>query len=359
MTSSNISNVAGGITTNANVTVNLDASKKTGKDQLAFANLMSQSGKTNVSVSLNNLGTQSQKQQDSSSVSQNKTTAGDTSTIKKVSDKASVIKDKIMDCKDTVTDEIKDVIKKDLSVTDEQLENVMSQLGLTALDLMNPANLAQVTAQLTGSTDTSELLMSNSFLSMMQQIGDIGQKLADSIGVSTQDLQTVIQQMNTSKQGQFEIPKEMTPAETNTTDQTITTGKTDVVPENSFKDAVSQQTDANATSTVSDKQSVVQVQNVDQKSNTDVKQTDTLQTDTTGNQVKTPATESDASSDSSMDNSTGKDNQTELLFQKNNQHTPDTNYAELLAHNVNQNVNTAEQILAPIPNVPRDRKSVV
>jgi hypothetical protein len=126
--------VAGGITTNANVTVNLDASKKTGKDQLAFANLMSQSGKTNVSVSLNNLGTQSQKQQDSSSVSQNKTTAGDTSTIKKVSDKASVIKDKIMDCKDTVTDEIKDVIKKDLSVTDEQLENVMSQLGLTALD---------------------------------------------------------------------------------------------------------------------------------------------------------------------------------------------------------------------------------
>lgn len=316
MTSSNISNVAVGFTTATNVTGTLDASKKTGKDQPAFANLISQSGKPNVSVQVNNLGAQSQKQQGSSSTSQNKTTAGDTSNIKKVSDTASLIKDKVADNEDTISDEVKDVIKKDLSVTDEQLENVMSQLGLTALDLMNPANLAQVTAQLTGSTDTSELLTSNSFLSMMQQISEIGQKLADSIGVSLQDLQTAIQQMNTSKQGQFEIPKEMTPVQTNPTDQTVTTGKTDVIPENSLKEAVTQQTDANATMTVSDKQSVVQVQNVDQKNNTDVKQVDALQTGAADKQVKTPATESDTAGDSSMDNSAGKDNQSELLFSK-------------------------------------------
>lgn len=356
MTSSNISNVAVGFTTNTNVAVNMDASKKAGKDQPAFANLMSQSAKPNVSVSVNNLGAQSQKQQDSTPANAGKTTAGDTSNIKKVSDKALTIKDKVMDSKDTVTNEIKDVVKEDLSVTDEQLENAMSQLGLTALDLLNPANLAQLTAQLTGSTDTSELLMSNNFLNMMQQIGEIGQKLADSIGVSVQDLQAVVQQMSTSKQGQFEIPSEMTPVQTDSTNQSATTTKAEVVPENPIKDVASQQTDA--TTTTADKQGVVQVQNIDQKGNSDAKQTDALQTTVSDKQVKEPSTESDASSNSSMDNTTGKDDQSELLFQKSNQHTQDTNYAEILAHNVNQTVNTAEQILTPIPNVPTYTTSV-
>ena len=344
MTSSKISNVAVGFSTNTNTAGNVDTSKKTGKDQPVFASLMSQSGKQNMTAQVSKLAVQSPKQQVTEPIKQDKTSTGDTTSIKQVSDKASVVKEKVADSQDTVTKEIKDVIEKELSVTDEQLEDAMSQLGLTALDLMNPANLAQVTAQLTGSTDTSELLMSNGFLSMMQQIGDIGQKLADSIGVSLQDLQTVVEQMDASQQAQVQISQEITDGQTNPSNQT---GQTDAMPDQMISQAAEQQSETSATVTTSDRQGIVQVQNTDQKNGTDIAQT--VEAD---QQVKNQTVETDTSNESAMGESSEDENQSKLFFQKNNQHSTDVNYAELLTHNMSQNVNAADDIAIQTPNIP-------
>lgn len=346
MTSSKISNVAVGFSMNTNVAGNADASKKTGKDQSIFANLMSQSGKQSMAAPVSNLAVQSPKQQVTEPVKQDTTSTGDSTNIKQVSDKASVVKEKVADSQDTVTEEIKTVIEKELSVTDEQLEDAMSQLGMTALDLMNPANLAQVTAQLTGSTDTSELLVSNSFLSMMQQIGDIGQKLADSIGVSLQDLQTVVEQMDASGQASVEIPQEMM------TGQTNQTGQTDAIPDQMIAQAAGEQSETSVTVATSDSQAIVQVQNTDPKNGTDVAQTDTAQTGEVGQLIKPQTVEPDTSGESTMDESSEDGNQSKLLFQKNNQHATDVNYAELLTHSMSQNVNAADDLVIQTPNVP-------
>lgn len=349
MTSSKISNVAVGFSMNTNTAGNVDTSKKTGKDQPIFASLMSQSGKQNMTAQVSNLAAQSPKQQVTESVKQDKTSTGDTTSIKQVSDKASVVKEKVTDSQDTVTDEIKDVIEKELSVTDEQLEDAMSQLGLTALDLMNPANLAQVTAQLTGSTDTSELLMSNNFLNMMQQIGDIGQKLADSIGISLQDLQTVVEQMDTSQQAQVEISQEMTAGQTNSGNQAE---QTDAISDQMISQAADQQSDTSAVVTTSGSQGVVQVQNAEQKNGTDTAQSDTAQTGEADQQVKNQTVDPDTSNESAMGESSEDESQSKLFFQKNSQHSTDVNYAELLTNNMSQNVNTADDIAIQTPNIP-------
>ena len=71
---------------------------------------------------------------------------------------------------EAVAEEIKDVIKDELDITDEELEKAMETLGLTILDLFNPQSLAQLVTEITGETDSVALLMNDSFKNILDDV---------------------------------------------------------------------------------------------------------------------------------------------------------------------------------------------
>lgn len=59
---------------------------------------------------------------------------------------------------DEAIDEIKDKIKSQFEISDEDIENAMEVLGLTGQDLFDQTNLRSLVMELTGTTDSIELL---------------------------------------------------------------------------------------------------------------------------------------------------------------------------------------------------------
>lgn len=92
--------------------------------------------------------------------------------------------------------DVKEVIRENLGVSDEQIEEAMDMLGLTFLDLMNPGQLARLTAELTGSQDV-EVLFDGNFLQMMQEIDALSNTLLEKLGVSEEQLKQLVTVMST------------------------------------------------------------------------------------------------------------------------------------------------------------------
>lgn len=80
--------------------------------------------------------------------------------------------------------EVKEVLKEELGVSDEQIEDAMSVLGLSYADLMNPNQLASLVAELTGETDPGALLVSGEFMTVMQAVNTISESLLQELGLS-------------------------------------------------------------------------------------------------------------------------------------------------------------------------------
>lgn len=344
MTSSKISNLAAGFSVNSTTVGNTDSAKKTGNNQSVFASLMGQGSKPNVSGQVSGAVSQSKNQQTSETVKQDTVKSQDTSKIKRASDSTSAIKEKITENEDTVTDEIKDVIKNELSVTDEQLEEAMSELGLTAMDLINPADLTQVVAKLTGSQDVSELLMSDGFVNIMQQIGDIATNLADNLGVSLQELQTLVDQMNQSQGSDMEMPVELTTDQMDNTTAQVQETVSDLATESQSEKAVK--------NLVVNNQKTAGVQNMSEAAD-DVSSTVLTQaTEESEARQGILTAQTDMSGETETGDLTKQDSQGQSFFQKNSQHSTDVNYAEILSHDMNRNISPVDNLAVQTPNVP-------
>ncbi len=83
---------------------------------------------------------------------------------------------------------VRDVIKDELQVTDEQITEAMETLGLTVADLMNPQQLAALAAELTGTEDMSALLCNEAFMNVMQSVGTLTEDLLQQLGVTAEEL---------------------------------------------------------------------------------------------------------------------------------------------------------------------------
>ncbi len=83
--------------------------------------------------------------------------------------------------------EVKEVLKEELGVSEEQIEDAMSVLGLGYADLMNPNQLAALVAELTGETDPGALLVSGEFLTVMQAVNTISEGLLQELGLSREE----------------------------------------------------------------------------------------------------------------------------------------------------------------------------
>lgn len=98
--------------------------------------------------------------------------------------KVEELQNQLGDTKDAFETGVKEILKDELGVSDEQVEDAMSILGLQWMDLLNPASLSQLVTQLTGTEDACSLLMSEEFTNIMQNTDALVQSLSETLGIS-------------------------------------------------------------------------------------------------------------------------------------------------------------------------------
>lgn len=194
----------------------------------------------------------------------------------------------VKDKTDAFAKDVKDAIKDELDVTDEQIEKAMEDLGLQFLDLTDQSNLAALVTKLSGSEDSASLLVSDAFPQIVLKVNDLAGGLQEDLGISMEDLQQMAELVTTDVEEagttdnlhepakategteetmqktedvkdtvvaeeateQGEIPTEETiePTKTDETDELVTAGSKDVTTEKQTdqgqEDATDQDTDA-------------------------------------------------------------------------------------------------------------------
>ena len=161
-------------------------------------------GKTNIKDNLINVqNTNTNKTSAKNNTSEDKSSVtgsaknADTSSISDVNSKADN-KD-VTDTVKEVCEDIKDAIKEEFDVSDEDIKVAMELLGLTALDLLSTAKVAELIEQLTG-TDALTLItnedMMQSFNNIINVVDDANADIADMLGVKTEEVGIVLEQNN-------------------------------------------------------------------------------------------------------------------------------------------------------------------
>ena len=96
---------------------------------------------------------------------------------------------------------VTEVISEELHVSKEEIEAAMEELGLTYLDLLDNGNLANLVAKLTGSENINQLLCSEAFTNVLQQVNELGTELLADVQMTPEELmefgKTLEQQMTT------------------------------------------------------------------------------------------------------------------------------------------------------------------
>ena len=95
-----------------------------------------------------------------------------------------------------ITNQIVDKIKSEFEVTDEEIEEAMEVLGLTIADLTKPAELRNLLMELTGTTDSIELLTNVELYDRVKEVTDFASNLftevAKDFSLSTEQLTEMI-----------------------------------------------------------------------------------------------------------------------------------------------------------------------
>ena len=171
-------------------------------DSLANGATNGNIGKTNIKDTLinvqntntNKISAKNNTSEDKSSVTGSAKNA-DTSSISDVNSKADN-KD-VTDTVKEVCEDIKDAIKEEFDVSDEDIKVAMELLGLTALDLLSTAKVAELIEQLTG-TDALTLItnedMMQSFNNIINVVDEANADIAGMLGAKTEEVGIVLGQ---------------------------------------------------------------------------------------------------------------------------------------------------------------------
>lgn len=106
--------------------------------------------------------------------------------------------DKTAAAKDKAGQLAKDVVKRvsdDFGVDEEKVTDVMETLGLTALDLLNPQNLAQLARELTGAADDAGLLLNADFKQLLSDVTALCDAFVEETGVSVETIAQLTEEM--------------------------------------------------------------------------------------------------------------------------------------------------------------------
>lgn len=109
-------------------------------------------------------------------------------------------KNKLNDKVNEAVQDVKDTIKDELDVSDEDIAKAMEVLGMTATDLLSVVKVTELVGELTG-TDAITLITDDDMLSRLTSVLDVvnaaQQDIADMSGVNVEDVSDVIATANT------------------------------------------------------------------------------------------------------------------------------------------------------------------
>ena len=221
-----------------------------------------------------------------------------------------VVTDVINNSTDTLDQFQSDVVRtvaEQLGVSEDSVKDMMESLGLTAFDLLNPENLAQLAMQLTGETSPMDLLMNDQFQGLMQQMDQLGGQLANELELQPAQMEELIAQMDILQTPETLTDEEMQILNDAAGQQTTAdTVSTDIMPELAQTDEVQpmdKQADVFQEEPKSDEVRTQQPQAQDTKQTTE-QQTDTGDADAdaqTGDQMKSAQPEKMTADRSSSD----------------------------------------------------------
>lgn len=102
----------------------------------------------------------------------------------------------IGDSLETVSKEIVQVVKDVLQLTDEEMEELMAQMGITGLALLDISTLQQFVLTATDHADVSEMLtdegLAGTFQELVSQLEELN--IADSLGITQEQLAGLVQE---------------------------------------------------------------------------------------------------------------------------------------------------------------------
>lgn len=159
-------------------------SSDSGFDFKSLLSNSSASGKNNAQQPLPSQNTY--KATGSNAVARTIQKAGDTS---KVSDKD------IKDIEKDITSAITETVTKDLDISEEQLTDIMQMLGITAMDLLQPDNLATLYANVTGTDNVQDVILNSDFTDILSDLSTIASDYSDQI-----ELLSGMEQVSTPEQ---------------------------------------------------------------------------------------------------------------------------------------------------------------
>lgn len=128
--------------------------------------------------------------------------------------------------------DIRNVLKEEFSVTDEEITQAMEELGLGFLDLRNMQNLTNLIQTLTGE-DIGTLLLSDAFTNAMEQITAATDDLCAQLGITREELDVLCEawdQAAASDEAETALPDAVeaeTTADTQANTETINAKQTD------------------------------------------------------------------------------------------------------------------------------------
>lgn len=222
MTSANISDV---MVPNPYATV--DNSKANGKSDVNFSSMMAKTmnsvdvkASAEISEPAQKLNSNSDKTSNSKtskasddSYSFNSSKARDN--IKEVKEE-NLSDEEIEEVKDEVEkalNEITEVLMDKLDVTEEDIEDAMEALGLTFLDLTNPAELVKLVALLNEDADATSLLMDTNFTELVADVNEIFSNLEENVNLDMEKIISLMDEVEEPLNDAF-LSKVVTEAET-------------------------------------------------------------------------------------------------------------------------------------------------
>lgn len=92
----------------------------------------------------------------------------------KTASKNSPTESKVKKITDDISSQIVEKVTDDLDISEDELNNAMQLLGLTAMDLLNPANLSALYCEVTGNaSDTQALVLNADFTALFNDVSQV------------------------------------------------------------------------------------------------------------------------------------------------------------------------------------------
>ncbi len=211
MTTANLMNVP---SVNSGYGTQTEASKKLQEENLEVAEVFSSMMNQGIDFS-NPMADDTSSNPDVSKVDTTKTAAEsyerysykdnkiDTAEEKTVTDKL----EEAGDVLEQAEQDVVDAIAEEYGVSEEEIQNLLDDMGLSVLDLLNPENLVNFIMQLTGIASSEELLLDESFLTIMETMDNLAEGLMKDLNVDMEGLKELISQMEIVETG-TEIPQD-------------------------------------------------------------------------------------------------------------------------------------------------------